>query len=71
MRAMLNNVDLPARRLRVCLLTIKGRPQEQIARRLGTSQPTVSRELAAAVSRYPSLRPLLYPARGRHRTFAA
>jgi hypothetical protein len=37
------------------------------------SQQTVSRELAAAVQRYPTLRPLLFPSRvgQRRRTEAA
>jgi hypothetical protein len=64
---LLKQVDLPARRMKVCLMRIGGRQQRHIARRLRMSQPTVSRELAAAVRRYPSLAPLLYPAQGRHR----
>jgi DNA-binding NarL/FixJ family response regulator len=69
----LNLVDLPPRRLRACLLRVRGRHQWQIARRLRVSQQTVSRELAAAVQRYPTLRPLLFPSRvgQRRRTEAA
>jgi DNA-binding CsgD family transcriptional regulator len=66
MGCALAEVRLTERQKQACLLRLRGArpmPQHEIARRLKISQPAVHKHLRAAVQRYPTLRPLLFPSR--------